>query len=125
MTPIEEQFEVLRTSEIRAELQKLPDGSHLIIVPGVRLRTGWSKQAVDVKFLAPVGYPFAKLDCFWTDPDLRLASGATPMNTGNTPIPHIGTPHLWFSWHVASWNPNADSLLTFLYVIKRRLGDAR
>jgi hypothetical protein len=65
------------------------------------------------------------LDCFWTDADLRLASGANPMNTGGNPIPHIGVPHLWFSWHVGTWNPNNDSLLTYFYVIRRRLSDPR
>ena len=61
MTPIEEQFEILRTSEARADRQKLPDGSHVIIVPSVALPNGWSKQTVDVRFLAPVGYPLHKL----------------------------------------------------------------
>lgn len=125
MTPIEEQFEILRISEAGADRQKLPDGSHLIIVPSVALPNGWSKPAVDVRFLAPVGYPFGKPDCFWTDGDLRLASGNPPMNTGNTPIPHVGGGFLWFSWHVASWDSNVDSLLTYFFVIKRRLCDPR
>jgi Prokaryotic E2 family E len=125
MTPLEGQFEILSRSAPGATLQKLPDGSHLVVVPAVELPIGWSKRTVAVKFLAPVGYPFAKLDCFWTDPDLRLASGANPMNTGTNPIPHAATPHLWFSWHVGSWNPNVDNLLTYLYVIRRRLNDPR
>ena len=125
MTPVEEQFEILRSYETGATLQKLPDGSHLITICGVKLPTGWSKPAVDVKFLAPVGYPFAKLDCFWTDPDLRLANGSPPMNTGSNAIPNVASSHLWFSWHVAAWNPNSDNLLTYWYVIKRRLCDPR
>jgi hypothetical protein len=125
MTPIEEQFEVLRTSVSEASLEKLPDGTHLVVVQGVRLPNGWSKKAVDVKFHVPAGYPFAKLDCFWADPDLRLASGANPMNTGSNAIPHVASPHLWFSWHVGTWNPNIDNLLTYFYVIRRRLSDPR
>jgi len=125
MTPLEEQFEILRSSESNASCQKLPDGTYLIIVPGIGLPDGWSKKAVDVKFIVPVGYPFAKLDCFWTDPDLRLATGAVPMNTGFNPLPHVATPHLWFSWHVGSWNPNVDNLLTYLHIIERRLQNPR
>jgi hypothetical protein len=125
MTPIEEQFEILRAYEKAATLQRLPDGSHLITIDGVKLPKGWSKDVVGIKFLAPVGYPFSKLDCFWTDGDLRLANGNPPMNTGSNPIPNVGAGYLWFSWHVGSWNPNVDSLLTYLYVIKRRLSDPR
>ena len=125
MTPIEEQFEILRGYENGAVLQKLPDGSHLITVAGVKLPSGWSKLATSVKLLAPVGYPFSKPDCFWADHDLRLANGNPPMNTGSNPIPHDGSANLWFSWHVASWNPNFDNLLTYWYVIKRRLSDPR
>jgi len=125
MTLLEEQFEVLRRSETNASLQKLPDGTHLVVLPGMKLPDGWSKQFTDIKFLVPIGYPFAKLDCFWTDQDLRLVNGTPPMNTGTNPIPHLATPHLWFSWHVATWNPNVDSLLTYLHVIRRRFCDPR
>ena len=125
MTPVQEQFEILRGYENGAVLQELVDGSHLITVGGVKLPSGWSKSETSVKFLAPVGYPFSKPDCFWTEPDLRLANGNLPMNTGSNPIPHVGPGNLWFSWHVASWNPNCDNLLTYWYVIKRRLSDPR
>lgn len=125
MTPFEEQFEVLRGSEPNASYEKLPDGTFLIIVPSLSLPEGWSKKTVTVKFLVPVGYPFAKLDCFWTDPDLRLATGTMPQNTGTNQIPHLATPHLWFSWHVGTWNPNVDNLLTYLHVIERRLQNPR
>lgn len=125
MTPIEEQFEILLGQETQANLQKLPDGAHLIMVPSIKLPSGWSKSIVDVKFIAPVGYPFAKPDCFWADIDLRLANGNLPMNAQQNAIPHLGTMHLWFSWHVASWNPNVDSLITYVFVIKRRLSDPR
>jgi E2/UBC family protein E len=122
MTPIEQQFEVLKNYLPKVELKELPDKSHLIVVSDVELPTGWSKSLVQVKFIAPVGYPLATPDCFWTDADLRLAvNQGVPKNTGSTPIPHVGGQHLWFSWHVKSWNPNSDSLLTYFYVVKRRL----
>jgi hypothetical protein len=74
-----------------------------------------------IKFIAPVGYPLSRPDCFWADVDLRLTSGSMPQNSANNPIPHRVENHLWFSWHLASWNPNSDNLLTYLNVIKRRL----
>jgi hypothetical protein len=125
MTPLEQQFEVLRSSVSGATLEKLPDGTHLVAVPAVKLPNGWSKEFTAVKFIVPAGYPFAQLDCFWADSDLRLANGSPPMNSGSNAIPHVAAPHLWFSWHVSSWNPNGDNLLTYFYVIKRRLSDPR
>ena len=125
MTPTEQQFEVLRGTFPQATMQRLSDGSYLIIVPGYELPDGWSKEKVDLKFIAPVGYPLARPDCFWTDADLRLKTGGVPMNTGPNPMPYAASAHLWFSWHVATWNPNNDNLLTYFYVIKRRLHDPR
>ena len=125
MTPIQQQFEILKNYIPKVELRELPDRSCLIIASDVELPAGWSKPSVQVKFIAPIGYPLATPDCFWTDVDLRLANNGVPQNTGSNPIPHVGGQHLWFSWHVKSWNPNSDSLLTYFHVIKRRLQDPR
>lgn len=123
MTPIEQQIQVLQSCFPTTTSQPLGSGAYLIVIDQVELPNGWTKSSVKVKFIAPVGYPLARPDCFWADSDLRLASGAMPKNTAINQIPQIGGQHLWFSWHVASWNPNSDSLLTYLYVIKRRLQD--
>lgn len=122
MTPFEQQLEILTNDQKGVACERLPDGSYLISIPAVPLRAGWSKESVTVKFIAPVGYPFAPPDCFWTDGDLRIKqSGAVPQSTGANPIPHKGGGFLWFSWHVSTWNPNVDNLVTYLRVIKRRL----
>jgi len=126
MTLLDEQLEILRSQYPDAIVRHLPSGAALIVLPRIPLVDGWSKKSTAVRFLAPVGYPHAKPDCFWTDGDLRLAGGATPANTGGNPIPEINEGgHLWFSWHTAQWNPNRDSLLTYVNVIKNRLRDLR
>lgn len=125
MTPLEQQFEILKTSVPDAVLQPLQDGSNLISVPNIQLPNGWTKGFTEIKFIAPIGYPLSRPDCFWTDPDLRLINGNMPQNTAPNPIPNIASNHLWFSWHLSSWNPNSDNLLTYLNVIKRRLHDPR
>jgi hypothetical protein len=125
MIVIEQQFEVLKTNYKDATLQRLADGSYLISIPSIELPQGWNKRSTEVKFIAPVGYPLAQPDCFWTDLDLKLANGNPPQNTGSNPIPNYGGNHWWFSWHLGSWNPNVDNLLTYLNVIKRRLHDPR
>jgi hypothetical protein len=125
MPPLQDQFKILEGDQPNAKLDRLPDGSHLISIRDFPLPEGWSKKSIELKFLAPVGFPFAPPDCFWTDPDLRIAGGGVPQSTGNNPLPHSTSTHLWFSWHVSTWNPNVDNLLTFLHVIEQRLRSAR
>lgn len=67
-------------------------------------------------------YPFAQPDCFWADEDLRLSSGGVPQNANlANPIPYLGQPMLWFSWHLQSWNAARDDLMTWLTVVRQRL----
>jgi len=109
--------------------QKFPDVSvvlrgeagDVIKLPSVRLPAGWSKPSTDVFIVRPAGYPFAPPDCFWTDVDLRLADGRMPQNTGDSPIPGWPERVLWFSWHCQQWNPNRDTLLSWLKVVEQRL----
>jgi len=106
--------------------RQLASGTVLVQVPNIALPAGWSKPKVDLQFLVPVGYPHSPPDCFWTDPDLRLANGALPQSARINPVPETGEPLLWFSWHLARpWNPNQDTLMTWIRVIETRLREAR
>ena len=96
----------------------LPDGSHVITVP-MSLPAGWSKSNTTARFLVPIPYPAAQLDCFYLDLDLRLAGGGQPTNSGFQPL--NGEDLLWFSWHLARWDPSQDSLLTYVRFINERL----
>ena len=119
--PLQGQLERLAHSFPGSSATALSDGSVLVTVPGVRLPPGWSQPATTVGFIVPVGYPIAKPDCFYTDAGLRLANGALPMNANPQQVPHTTELRLWFSWHLASWNPGKDSLLNYLRVIQDRL----
>lgn len=125
MTPLEQQFEVLKGYNGEASLLILPDGSHLVSIPQIPLPNGWTKEYTEVKFIAPIGYPLSRPDCFWADFDLRLGNGGMPQNANINAIPHYNGSYMWFSWHLSSWNPNNDNLITYLNVIKRRLHDPR
>jgi hypothetical protein len=105
----------------------MPNGGMLICIPAVPV-IGWNRPAANVLFVAPPGYPAAQPDCFWVEPNnFRLAGGQTPQSANDgSPIP--GEPDrstTWFSWHVQSWNPSRDSLITFFKVILSRLTPAR
>ena len=122
MGPVNVQFEQLRQKYPHATLHERSDGSAVIRIPDMPLNNQkWNKNSTTIYFVAPVGYPAAKPDCFWTDADLRLASGNPPKNTGNQPLPGMEVPTLWFSWHPSSWNATSDDLRTYLRVIVDRL----
>jgi hypothetical protein len=108
----------------KASAPQLPSGAHLITVPEVPIPGGWNQQLVTILFLTSPAYPGAQPDCFWAVPaGIRLQNGAVPQNSNDTnPIPEIvpATQATWFSWHVQQWNPNRDSLLTYLNVILNR-----
>jgi hypothetical protein len=122
MGPIDGHFERLNQRYPGALMSPLPGTGWIIRVPEVGLPTGWSKPRTRVLFIAPQGYPFANPDCFWTDPDLRLANNGSPQNAnGANPMPGVSEPLFWFSWHLQQpWNPSRDDLLTWMGVINQR-----
>lgn len=103
----------------------LPDGTTLISLPDITLPPGWNRDRAHLWFLVPVGYPTARPDCFFADAELRLAHGQMPQNTGMQGLPGAGVPHLWFSWHLQTWDPARDTLLTFARVARDRVHRAQ
>ena len=108
---------------------RLPNGGVLIRVPAVPT-PGWNRPSTDVLFVAPPGYPAAQPDCFWVEPTgFRIEGGGTPQASNDSnPIPGDIDPSrrtTWFSWHVQSWDPNRDSLKTYLKVVLGRLAPPR
>lgn len=125
MTVLEQQFAVVQQYYPQASLRQLPSGAALISIPEFPLPPGWSERSTTVKFLAPVGYPLSKPDCFWANQGLRLANGGMPQASNISPIPEVNEHNLWFSWHAGPWNVNRDNLLTYLRVIEARLKEVR
>jgi hypothetical protein len=123
---IEQQLKQLHEDGHEASATPVGSGAHLITIPNVAIPPGWNRQTATILFLAPPGYPAAQPDCFWIEPgQMRLANGGTPQGSNDSnPIPGLVPPRqfTWFSWHLQSWNPNRDSLLTYFNVIIKRLG---
>jgi hypothetical protein len=109
----------------------MSNGAVLIEVGNVGIQgQGWNRDAAKVLFVAPPGYPAAQPDCFWVEPaNFRIAGGGTPQASNDAnPIPSdtvSGRVTTWFSWHLQSWNPSKDSLVTYFNVIKQRLVPSR
>lgn len=123
MSVLENQLQQLQVRYAAVEVERLGSGTHLITIGNVPLAQGWSQPATKVRFLVPAAYPFAALDCFWADNDLRLIGGGLPQNSGADNIPpETAAPGLWFSWHlVHPWNPNRDTLSSWMNTVNDRL----
>lgn len=127
MSPVEQQVKDLKEQYSGASVTQQASGAYLIEIPNYKMPPGWNRELVTILFLAPPGYPAAQPDCFWIEPGaMRLKNGDTPQNTNDSnPIPGVGQRGTWFSWHVQSWDPNRDSLVRYVNVIKQRLCPAR
>ena len=123
MPVADKEVQRLRSANQRAQMVAMPGAPTVVVVPAVRLPSGWNASETTVRWVLSPAYPAAQPDCFFADLNLRLASGAMPSNSG---IQQLGNEQLlWFSWHVQSWRPGRDDLLTYLRFIERRFVDAR
>lgn len=121
MDQLEQHFADLKAKRADASLTRVPNGTALVTVPGCVLPDGWSAQSTTVYFIAPVGYPIARPDTFWTDP-LRLSNGSPPQNSGTNGAEGLPGGNLtWFSWHPTTWDPGHDTLLSYLRMVEARL----
>ncbi len=124
---LQREFELVQTEYGDVEIGPNLDW---VLIKEWLLPTGWNKTATQVLVLIPPGYPITPPDNFYTDNELRLASGGQPGNSSPN-IPHLGKSWLQFSYHVEpeDWKPHADllkghNLFTFLKVgIMRRLSE--
>lgn len=123
MDPVRTQLSNVQRRYPGATIEVTPEGQQILAVPDVPTGVGWSRDRVTIRVLIPVGFPNVKLDCFYTEADLKLASGAEPGNSSMQAV--FGGSHRWFSWHVNSWDPSNDGLDQFLRFCERRLREVR
>lgn len=79
----------------------------------------WNAKMVDLLIVAHPSYPNSKMDMFWVDPTITLKNGNQPKATSS--VSKCGRSWQQFSWHVNSWNPAHDNLMTYLDVVNDRL----
>lgn len=80
----------------------------------------WSCTMVDLLVITHPSYPNPKMDMFWVDPTITLKDGREPRAAAKK-VSKFGRTWQRFSWHVNSWNPVHDSLITYLDVVNDRL----
>jgi hypothetical protein len=123
-------------AQIRSEYPQahIVSGRHadLVTIPGFRLCSGWTADGkpadiCTVLFERPAGFPAACPEHFFVDIPLRLADRSYAKNSRPGDIYKFPqwSNVTWFSWHLQMWDPNRDSLYTYLKVIHMRMKPAR
>lgn len=97
-----------------------------VIVEDFALPCAYTPRTCRLLIRIPPGYPNANPDMFWTQPDIRLASGAVPQATE---CHETYNGQSWQRWsrHIPQgcWRPGTDNLQTFLRMIRLELEKGR
>nr|WP_233288323.1 E2/UBC family protein [Bradyrhizobium brasilense] len=82
----------------------------------------YKPQSADLLIIVPNGYPNAKLDMFWTHPDVSLPNGGAPLRA-DVHEQHGGRNWQRWSRHFADgkWRPGVDNLRTYIATVKTEL----
>lgn len=110
---------------LRAEgqgIDVIEDGTRFYVVfKGFRLPSNrYVPQLTDLMVIADYQYPASKLDMYWTDPPVLLASGALPQAAEQVES-YAGRRWQRWSWHYPVWDPSRHNLRTHVEVFHDRL----
>jgi hypothetical protein len=114
------EIEVFRNDDQAIDV--IEDGSRFLVVfKGFELPDGrYSPAVTDLMVMADYQYPMSRLDMYWTDPAIRLITGAYPQGAESLED-HGGRCWQRWSWHYPSWDPGRHNLRSHLEVFHDRL----
>lgn len=97
-------------------------GDHVHIVIKTFPLPRYKPQSADLLIRVKNGYPNAKLDMFWTYPDVSLPNGGVPLKAD---VHEQYGGRNWQRWsrHIANgkWRPGVDNLRSYLTTVKTEL----
>jgi hypothetical protein len=102
-----------------------------VLLPSFTFPDAYNPRSADLLVRLPAGYPDAKPDMFWTNPGVRLVSGAWPTRCEHHELPGSGdgvevyNKIAWQRWsrhsNPADWRSGVDGLRNYIGTIKREL----
>lgn len=104
------------------DLNVVEDGTRFyVILRSFRLPEGrYVPPVTDLMVIADYQYPASRLDMYWTDPPVHLASGALPQTAEQFEV-YAGRRWQRWSWHYPVWDPSKHNLRTHIEVFLDRL----
>ena len=120
----EDDAAVLASKGIKYQVSK-DSGAINLVISNFPLPQPYIQREVELLIRLPISYPNARPDMFWTRPDVKLPSGAWPLNA-DVKENYVGLPWQRWSRHwTGRWRPGVDGLKTFLAAIVRELERGR
>jgi len=119
---IERQMTDVRTRWSGASHAFLPSGTALVAVPGLPLPQGWTQPTTKVMFLLQPEFPVAQPDIYYLEEGVLPPNGTIRANHQRQRIPETQIDAVWISWHAQAWNPNRDTIMSWLGTIIRSFG---
>jgi hypothetical protein len=114
----EQDAEYLASKCAKVEVIKNASDVHVIFQDYAFPEAYQTRQA-NLLIVIPAGYPNAKLDMFWTCPDVKLATGKWPTSSEVHQDFHGKSWQRW-SRHI-NWRSGVDSLRTFVTSTQREI----
>ena len=98
-----------------------PCASRTHVVQWFHLPDGtYAPTITDLMMMADYQFPLSRLDMYWTDPTIYLASGGLPLNANQFEMYANRRWQRW-SWHYPTWDPSKHNLRTHIEVFRDRL----
>lgn len=101
------------------EVHQMGEGAH-VIIKAFSFPLYEPLQA-DMLIILPAGYPNAKLDMFWTYPDVKLKDGRWPAAAEHHQDYHGKSWQRWSRHIQREWRPGVDSLRTHLTMVIKEI----
>ncbi len=122
MTPPQLAGDVDFLRQTGEDVNVVEDGTRFyVILRSFRLRDSrYVPLATDLMVIADYQYPVSRLDMYWTDPPVHLASGALPDRADAFEV-YSGRRWQRWSWHYPAWDPSKHNLRTHIEVFRDRL----
>jgi hypothetical protein len=116
----EADWDFLSAAGYDCTIERVGDQVHVVIRNFPLPR--YKPQSADLLIIVPNGYPNAKLDMFWTYPDVSLPNGGIPLRA-DVHEKHGGRNWQRWSRHIADgqWRPGVDNLRTYVTTVKTEL----
>lgn len=121
---LQEEVAILKKDGYRIQLEEVGDRVYVRFEDFPLPMDGYSTEATELLVWTTTRYPNVAFDMFWVDEYLVLKNGGIPRSANHIEN-HQGKRWRRFSIHPYSggvaWNPNEDSLTSFISHITNRL----
>ena len=123
MMPPQLQVDVEWLKEQGRNVEVVEDGTRFyVILKAFQLPDSgqYLPSVTDLMIMPDYQYPMSRLDMYWTDPVVRLASGGLPRQADSMEN-YAGRSWQRWSWHYDGWNPSTHNIATHIEVFMDRL----